>query len=105
MEHSFSPSVYLAKPTRFSGHSIDAAQWGFVGLAGNLTAKRSIEERAFVETHEHGEQKENDSKRERLKKLLACKSLRLLGCLELNVPALNLRSLHPFLRRSAKNCH
>ena len=33
-ENTFSPSAYLAKPTRFSGHSIDAAQWGFVGLAG-----------------------------------------------------------------------
>ena len=28
-EHTFS-----SKPTRLSGHSIDAAQWGFVGLAG-----------------------------------------------------------------------
>lgn len=33
-EHTFSPPAYLAKPTRLSGHSIDAAQWGFVGLAG-----------------------------------------------------------------------
>ena len=30
----FQPTSIPGKTNRLSGHSIDAAQWGFVGLAG-----------------------------------------------------------------------